>query len=163
MKLGHLLTHSGLMYPEASSKVCHDYLHDKSTNKRMWLNIFKNVNFWLIIQACNKLSSLISSPPFPPDFLLKHCNFSHWLASHCKPQPLLIGDTYILSYSLLLTHPEKRGDCSICQKNWRTSTNDNTGFYKLKTYNQKNCNKMKFSSLETKILVIWDFMLCQEE
>ena len=108
---------------------------NKQTNKRMWLKIFKNVHllaYHTSIQQTEK-SDLIS---FPPEFLLKHSAFSHWLAWCCKPQPLLICDTYMFSCILLLTHPEKRGDCSICQKIWRTSTHGNTVFYKLKPYNQ---------------------------
>ena len=59
MKLGHLLTHSGLTYPEVSSKVCHDSIcHLGNSVSLPWVIYYETFYFpkimYCVIHQNNK-------------------------------------------------------------------------------------------------------------
>jgi hypothetical protein len=89
MQLGHLLTRSGLTYPEVSSKFYHDtFCHSGSSISLPWVIYFEALclhvvtSFSCIPVICPKSVLFLTLL----QFVLLFCNLSKFIAKHAGPE-----------------------------------------------------------------------------
>ena len=112
MRLGHLLSRSGLTYPEVSSKVCHDsFCHLDDSVSLLWVTYYEAFHLhvvqftlqilytWLVASNASKgikLSILPNLIQQYPSFTALNSKTVHIINDHCPKHGLLSQPYYCM-------------------------------------------------------------------